>query len=134
MKQLNWSQLTILVAEDEEDLRQVICTMLELEGSKVFGASNGDEAFEILQRESIDIVISDVQMPYCTGMQLLERVKSEMASAPAMFLVTGYADVSEQEALKKGALSLIHKPFNIEKLKKQLSDALLNQKNFFKKF
>ncbi len=129
MKKLNWSKLSIVIAEDEEELRGVICSMLQMEGSKVFAASNGNEAFEIIQREKIDIIISDVQMPYCTGLQLLEKIQP-VQKKPALFLVTGFADVSESEAKKKGATSLIHKPFSLEKLKTTVSEALKENDEF----
>jgi DNA-binding NtrC family response regulator len=133
VKKLNWTELSIVVAEDEDELRGIMCSMLQMEGSKVFAASNGNEAFDIIQREKIDIIISDVQMPHCTGLQLLEKIQP-VTKKPALFLVTGFADVTETEAKKKGATSLIHKPFSLEKLKTTVSEALKENEEFKLKY
>jgi CheY-like chemotaxis protein len=134
VKKLNWKLLTILVAEDDEELRSIICTLLEMEGAKVYSACDGNEAFEILKSVKIDIIISDIQMPQCSGIELMDKVKRQLKPPPVIFLATGHPGVSEADAKEKGALSLIQKPFNFEKLKEILCQTLMNHKDFKAKF
>ena len=54
---------TLLVVDDEADLREILVFSLERYGYKVFQASNGKEAFEIVRTNKIDLIISDIQMP-----------------------------------------------------------------------
>lgn len=111
---LNWEKISFLIAEDEPDLREVMVNVFEAQGCQVHSAADGFEALEVLKKTRIDVIISDVRMPRCDGVQLLDSIqKLELKDKPLIFLVTGYADISESEAIKKGASRLLHKPFNI---------------------
>jgi len=107
---------TILVVDDEPDLREIISLELEFHDVNVHQASNISEAKEILVEQSVDLVVSDIRMPGGTGIELLNFVKEKNALLPKFILITGFADIKIQDAFHQGAEDLIHKPFSLNKL------------------
>ncbi len=71
------NQISILVVDDEEDIRDVLEIALKDIGYTVFLAENGEKAFEIFKSERPDIVITDIKMPVMDGIELLKRIKQE---------------------------------------------------------
>ncbi len=107
---------TILVVDDEPDLREIISLELEFHDVNVHQASNISEAKEILDRQAVDLIVSDIRMPGGTGIELLNFVKEKNALLPKFILITGFADIKIQDAFHQGAEDLIHKPFSLSKL------------------
>jgi CheY-like chemotaxis protein len=130
---IKWDQMRILVVEDEPDLRDILVTIFEQEGSHVLAAKDGCEALTILQTENPDFVISDVRMPKLDGIQFLEIIRRRHPSNPPVFLATGFADIDEAQALRKGAISLIAKPFHINDLLTEIEDRLIERADFNKR-
>lgn len=116
-----WSNVTILVVEDDPSMRDMLFMVLEAEGAKVFSAENGEVAKKVIQENNIDIVVSDVQMPVCDGVDLLKWVKENFEGIPLVFLATGFADISESAALSLGAEAIFKKPFEAETIIEHLS-------------
>jgi DNA-binding response OmpR family regulator len=83
----------VLVVEDEENVRSVLCDSIAFEGYRVSGAAGGHEALDILGKESIDLVLTDLMMPKMNGWQLLEAVKGQDENI-LVVIITGY--LSEQ--------------------------------------
>jgi CheY-like chemotaxis protein len=102
----------ILVVDDETDFRDALAFSFKRKGYQVICASNGNEAYELIQKGSIDVVISDIRMPGGDGIELLERTRSGNYAVPIVLLVTGYAEISTEDALEKGAEALFGKPFD----------------------
>ena len=105
----------ILVVDDEPDLRELLADEFEYAGHEPVIASNGKEAFDLCSSHDFDAVISDVRMPGGDGIELLERLRAK-EEAPLVFLVTGYADITRDKALAKGATNLLTKPYDIIEL------------------
>ena len=114
----------VLIVDDDEFFLDAMIFELKRHGIQVIGAQNGNEAFEYIQNNSIDIVISDVRMPNGSGIELLEKVHSSAPYLPVVMLVTGFADITSEEAHDKGASALFSKPFQssdlVEAIKKWL--------------
>lgn len=102
----------ILVVDDEYDLRQAIIFDLNRRGCIVFEAANGTEALEIVRNNPIEIVLSDVRMPNGNGIDLLQEIRKIHPDIPIVLLATGFADLSEPEAVEMGAYALIEKPID----------------------
>lgn len=102
---------TILVAEDDEYFRAALKSILEDNGYLVLEAPNGKSAREVLMASQCDLVISDMQMPHGTGIELLQWCK---ANRPVPFvLVTGFSHIKEtQEAHELGVEGFLTKPFD----------------------
>ncbi|MEJ2183414.1 MAG: sigma-54 dependent transcriptional regulator [Nitrospirota bacterium] len=109
-------QLKVLVAEDEDITRKHIMNTLRAEGYEAQGASNGLDAFKMVQSDGFDILIADVKMPRMDGMELLSRVK-EISPDTAVIVVTGYGSISSAvDAMKKGAFDYLPKPFELDEM------------------
>ncbi|MCF6338441.1 MAG: sigma-54 dependent transcriptional regulator [Gammaproteobacteria bacterium] len=110
------SQTVILVVEDDADLRAALCDTLALTGYKIQTASDGRAAMEVLQCQSIDMVITDIQMPGMDGHELLKKIKTQWPDIPVM-LMTAYGSIQMAvEAMRDGAVDYLSKPFEAEVL------------------
>lgn len=121
------NQVKLLVVDDDEDLRQVIVSIFIEEGSTTFEANGGFQALEILEKNKVDVVITDMRMANGSGDELIRRLKrhDELKSLPVI-VVTGYSDVNKTEMLNLGASAVISKPFRILQLIQSVKDSLLN--------
>lgn len=107
---------TILVVDDETDLRDIVASELEFMGAKVHQAENIALAQKILSETNIDLIISDIRMPGGTGIDLLEVVKARGPQKIPVILITGFADITTEDAFHKGAEALVSKPFKLDDL------------------
>lgn len=108
------SRQTILVVDDEPLIRELCADVLDT--FTVIEATEGTEALQILGKEDIHLVLTDVKMPGLSGIELLEQIKQERPDRPVI-LMTGYSDKGLiLEALKAGADDFISKPIDILQL------------------
>lgn len=113
----------ILLAEDAQTMRALICAVLERDGHQVTECSSGRELFAALkpllrhgQPVDFDLVVSDVRMPGYSGLEILARV-SRCSKAPAFILITAFGNAEIHERARElGALAVIDKPFELETL------------------
>ena len=106
----------ILVVDDEPKIRHILKIMLGLKGHNVDEAQDGESALEMIQATAYDLVISDIRMPKMDGFALLERIQAMEVPCPVI-IITAYATVdSAVEAMKKGAVDYITKPFEESRL------------------
>ena len=120
----------ILVVEDEDQLRELLCEILAGEGYMVTSAESADVATEILENseEEFDLILSDVMMPGKSGLQLLEEIK-EKDPLQEFIIMTGYPKVEAAvNAIKIGAFDYISKPFEIAQIRERVSSALKHRK------
>ncbi|OFZ28597.1 MAG: hypothetical protein A2622_05765 [Bdellovibrionales bacterium RIFCSPHIGHO2_01_FULL_40_29] len=115
---------TILVVDDDDDLRELMLTIFESNGFTVLSAGSGSAAFELVKTQRIDLLVSDMRMPGGDGMSLLENVRAFNPKIPVVIFVTGFSDVSVAECLAKGATSVFAKPFNQKELINAVKTAL----------
>ena len=107
----------VLVVDDEQDIRDASERILSRAGYQVQKASRGDEALDILNKNSVDIVLLDLKMPGMDGMEVLERIR-RLSETIQVIVITGYATVETAiEAMKQGAYDFIPKPFEPDQLR-----------------
>lgn len=110
------SQKKILVVDDEELLRSSIAFEVELLGHFPVEAADGQEAFQKVLDEKVDLIISDIRMPKWDGGVLLGELRKVHRQMPPMILMSGYSDLSPKVAYDRGADDLIAKPFKANEL------------------
>ena len=102
----------VLVADDEEEIRNILSRILEKEGFEVITASDGEQAMQKICSDIPDAVLLDVRMPGLNGMEVLKKIKAIEENLPVV-LVTAYADTHQAvEAMKEGAYDYLAKPFD----------------------
>jgi len=115
---------TILVVDDEKSMRLVLSAMLKKEGYQVAAAADGLEAFDIIKKQDISVVVTDLKMPRPGGIGLLRRIIEKYPSLPVI-IVTAHGTIANAvEAVKKGAFDYVTKPFDQEDLKNVISKAV----------
>jgi len=121
---IDYNKTNVLVVEDEPDLREILVYVLQDIGYNVFEAENGEVGLKVCQNEKIDAIISDIRMPKLDGVQLLKNMREKSPEIPVIFLVTGFADIKENEVYKLGANAFLNKPYDINELTQKLEDSL----------
>ena len=115
---------TILIVDDDKDLRFNLTCILKEEGHEVIAASDGKQALNTLVEDAPDLVLLDVRLPGMDGIELLEEMKEIEKNLPIIML-TAYSDVkSAVIAMKSGAFDYITKPFDEEELILTIGKAL----------
>src|SRR3989442_11522930 len=103
---------TLLIADDDPGLRQSLERTLTREGYRVILASDGNAALERLQAGGVDLVLTDLQMPGLSGIELLRAVKA-IASEMGVILLTPFGTVEGAvKAVKEGADDFLPQPFH----------------------
>jgi len=115
----------VLVVEDEPELRSALLFEFRKRGCTLFEAPDGLAGLELVKTQKIDIIVSDVRMPKCSGVELLKNVRLVNPELPIVLLATGFADLSEPEALSMGAYGLIEKPINRKRMISMLEEYCL---------
>ncbi len=107
---------SVLLAEDERTLRELVGDALREEGCEVWSTGNGAQAQEKLETQAFDLVLTDIRLPGASGMDLLAAATRHHPDS-AVILITAYASVEQAvSALKKGAHQYIRKPFEMDEL------------------
>ena len=102
---------TILIADDEKEIRDLIRLYLENENYTVLEAEDGQQALDLLHRNSVDLCLLDIMMPKMDGYQTLKEIRKE-SNIPIMFLSAKDADAEKILGLNLGADDYVAKPFN----------------------
>lgn len=124
MIQSRLENISILVVDDDPLICQTIKMKLEIDGAKVTLAPNGLIAFELIQKREFNVVLSDVRMPECSGVDLLNKIKDAEIKAPPIILMSGFKDLSPGDAKGLGAKAMIFKPNALEDLKELILEYL----------
>jgi CheY-like chemotaxis protein len=113
----------ILVADDDDDMRELMASALRSDGYSVVEARDGAELLEILrdaledERRCPDILVTDIKMPHLSGLGVLQALRRARVRLPVI-LVTAFADESMHTVAKRlGAIGVLQKPFDVDDLR-----------------
>ncbi|MFK7809666.1 MAG: response regulator transcription factor [Saprospiraceae bacterium] len=123
--------MKILICEDEEIMLTALEFRLRKHGFTSVLAEDGRQALDILQQEMPDLIVADIMMPYITGLQLIEHVRTKLNSKVPIIVISALDDdATVLEAFRLGANDFIAKPFKpnelilrIKRLKQELEMA-----------
>lgn len=126
---------TILIVEDNKDMRSYIRTLL-VGNYRLFEAGDGQEALEIVQKHTIDLIVSDLMMPVMDGMELSRCIKENLATShiPFLMLTALRSDVQEKRSFEIGVDEYLCKPFDEEVLRLRIRNILNLRKKYKKMF
>jgi len=115
---------TVLIVEDEANMRRVLCALLERDGYRALEAADGAAALESLARESVDAILTDLRMPKMNGLELLEAARRSHPEIPVIMLTAHGTVGSAVEALKQGAFDYLTKPFDPDEIRQVMEKAV----------
>lgn len=101
---------TLLFAEDEPELLEIYSHWFRRLGYQVLCAKDGNQALALCRGQHVDLVISDVRMADCDGIELARRMQTSLDRSPLLVFLTGFADLSVEEAYDLGACAILSKP------------------------
>ncbi|MCQ2247415.1 MAG: sigma-54 dependent transcriptional regulator [Treponema sp.] len=109
-------KFTLLVIDDEKNIREGLAANFELEGYAVKTAASGEEGLDLISKGDIDLVITDLRMPGITGEEVLKHVATTTPGIPVIVL-TGHGSIdSAVDAMRHGAYDFLTKPLNLDQL------------------
>ena len=114
----------VLIVDDEDSIRDYLSMMLEREGYDVAACESGRKALRLNTKEAFDVVITDIQLPGMSGIEILTSLRESDPTVPVI-IITGHASQeSAIEALNVGAFYYLLKPVSNEELKQVVRNAL----------
>ncbi|HTR38587.1 MAG TPA: response regulator [Bryobacteraceae bacterium] len=117
----------VLIVDDSPVMRTFIRRVMHTSGfdmSECFQASNGEEALELLAREWVDVVLTDINMPKMNGEELVRSMESRNLTVPVVVISTDATEARVQQMLALGARGYVKKPFAPESLREELERVL----------
>src|SRR3989449_5669322 len=117
----------ILVVDDERSMRELLAIVLRREGYEVLLAENGRSAVEALEREPVDLLISDIKMPDMSGVDVLRAAKRVDQDILGIMITAFASTDTAVEAMRLGACDYLSKPFDIDLLKMKVREKIENR-------
>jgi two-component system response regulator PilR (NtrC family) len=117
----------ILVVDDERSMRELLAIVLRREGYEVLLAENGRTAVDLLEREPVDLLISDIKMPDLSGVEVLRAAKKIDQDILGIMITAFASTESAVEAMRLGACDYLSKPFDIDLLKMKVREKIENR-------
>jgi CheY-like chemotaxis protein len=124
------SRETIIIIEDEEDIRAFASRVLELEGYRVLQAGDGDEGLRLARGNKVALVLLDLRLPGRDGRVVLSQMKSdpELSSIPVVVFTASAAAQQRNQALAEGAADYLVKPLSANSLKESIARVLRHKR------
>src|SRR6187402_2218573 len=114
---------SVLIVDDEKHTREGLQQALQ-EHYDVSVAANADEAFNLMDAQEFDVIVTDLRMPGKSGLKIIDKALT-LPSRPAVLMMTAYGSIdSAVEAMKRGAVDFLTKPVQIERLEILIQRAL----------
>ncbi len=118
----------ILVVDDDPDIREVLKDRLDSLGYRVQLASNGKECLDLLEKQNLQLILLDIEMPAMSGLQVLKEIRNRELE-PTVVMITAYGTIERAvEAMKQGAYDFIPKPFEPDHVALIVQKALEREK------
>ena len=120
----------VLIAEDNSEIRELVCTELEIEGFKVISANNGKEAVSKTRSLQPDVIVMDLVMPVMNGIEAIRKLKEDNGTSHIPIIVGTVSEEKEDivKSFEAGAIAYINKPYLLSELKAKISSALESKK------
>jgi len=122
---------TVLVVDDEPHYCEIMTGWFEKEGSRVLTAENGAQALDVLQKNEVHAIVTDIRMPVMDGTELVKRIKAMGKYTPAAVSISGFSDLAPREAYDLGIEAQLAKPVQRKALVAALSRTLMDREELW---
>ena len=107
----------ILVVDDDQSIRQLVCTIVQREKFTVDTAADGQEAIDLLKQHSYSVILLDLMMPRVSGFEVIEFIRTHpQMSKPIVLVITAYADQTFKDVDAAIVAGVLRKPFEVAEL------------------
>ena len=106
----------ILTVDDDEKIRDLLCTMLTRKGHYVLTADHGQKGIDVFRRERPHVTILDFEMPDIDGLEVLRQIRAIDPNAPVIMLTGAATEAREKQARELGAIGFLAKGFSLHEL------------------
>ena len=122
----NYQVRTVLIIEDEANIRNFASRVLELEGYRVLKAENGDKGLRLVRESQVGLIVLDLKLPGVDGRLVLEQLKNdpELSSIPIVVFTASAVASQREKALKMGATDYLVKPVSAITLRETVALSL----------
>jgi DNA-binding response OmpR family regulator len=120
----NSDRPVVLVADDDQDILELVAFRLERAGYRILTASDGERALEIALDQHPDLAVLDVMMPRLTGLEVTERIRAEGERMPIVLLTARVQEADVARGFEAGADDYIKKPFSPQELRARVQAIL----------
>ena len=118
------TKVKVLLVDDEEEFVSALAERLDIRGIEALIATDGEQALEMLETDTFNVIVLDVIMPGISGLEVLQRVKAKEIDT-AVILLTGHGSTKEGlEGMRMGAFDYLMKPLDIDDLISKMNDAI----------
>jgi len=118
------NKVKVLLVDDEEEFVSALAERLDIRGIEALIATDGEQALEMLETDTFNVIVLDVIMPGISGLEVLQRVKAKEIDT-AVILLTGHGSTKEGlEGMRMGAFDYLMKPLDIDDLISKMNDAI----------
>ncbi len=121
---MNSKMVSILVVEDNDNLRMLMTDRLEMEGYQIFESSNGEEALKVLDNNKVDLLITDIMMPILDGYQLIDILRQAGYNIPVLMVTAKDSFEDKEIGFRLGTDDYMVKPININEMVLRVSALL----------
>ncbi|MCA1621206.1 MAG: response regulator [Acidobacteria bacterium] len=118
------SEKTVLVVEDEEDIRFLLKAVLESEGYQVTEATTGKDAVRIAAEAAPELILMDISLPLLDGLSATRQIRAEEALREVPIIAVSAYHTARRRAIRAGCSDLIGKPIDVEELKAAVRQAI----------
>ncbi|MBZ5654559.1 MAG: response regulator [Acidobacteriia bacterium] len=122
---------TVLVVDDELHYREIMTGWIEKEGSRTLAADNGVRALELLEKNEVHAIVTDIRMPVMDGTELIKRVKARGKYTPAAVAISGFSDLAPRDAYDLGIEAQLSKPVERKALISALRRTLMDREELW---
>lgn len=121
---------TILIVDDHEEIRSYIGSILNQDHNLIF-AGHGQQALEVLSKHQVDLIITDLMMPWLDGFELIDQLSRDetLQNIPVLVVSARTSKIDKQKVLKAGVNDFITKPFDAEDLRKRVNNRIKDKAN-----
>ena len=119
---------SILVAEDDDSLRKLMCAAFKQNGYMPYPAVDGEDALDVMERISVDLVISDIMMPKIDGYELVKQLRAARYEMPVLMVTAKDSFTDKQKGFMAGTDDYMVKPINIDEMILRVSALLRRAK------
>lgn len=118
------AEATVLIIDDEKGMRWALEKALQSEGYEVIAVDNGYDGISALGKSSVSLVLLDYKMPEIDGLETLLKIKENHPNVPVIFMTAFSSMPTALEAIKRGAVGYVTKPFQLVDLKVAVKKAI----------